>query len=214
MADRVYLSTITAAWTLPRQRELLADVIQKAGSAVYEDVVSERARKAHRGDDLTERADLLKPTARRAEETIHVASLSVLAWDAADLLTVFAAAYGRNAYIVAHDTGLIIPPKDGVQKVNEAVQSFLTTRRDAQTGIGRAAGARVAADNRKARTVAKIALIRDRWHLREPSTKALLTEAGLTYPTAVEHLGSRPVAQTAWERKEARRIAKEKRTND
>lgn len=209
MADRVYISTISAAWTVQRQRELLADVLPKAGAAVYEEAISQTARKLHRGADLKERADMLKPTSRRTPETIHVASLSVLAWDAADLVSALAAAAARNATVRAHDVGLDIAPDAATERVHEAVQAFTRTRRDAQTSIGRAGGWKVAAANREAATAAKIALIKDDWPLRTFRTPELLARAGTTYPTVVAVLGKRPAAQAAHDKKLARQARKD-----
>jgi hypothetical protein len=212
MEDRVYLSTISAAWPLPKQREVLAELLAVPLMPVYEDVVTARARKAHRGDDLPERGAMLRPTGRKpAGEVIHVASLSVLAWTPEDLVSVLAAAAGRHASIRAHDIGLTIPPTDAAVQAHEAVQAFIRSRRNAQTSIGRAGGSAVAAANRKAATAGKIELIRARWPLRDISTRELLAEAGLSYLTAKDHLGGRPKAQRDYERKMARKAAKESR---
>jgi hypothetical protein len=212
MEARVYLPTISAAWPLPKQREALAELLALPMMPVYEDVVTARARKAHRGDDLPERGTMLRPTGRTpAGEVIHVASLSVLAWTPEDLVSVLAAAAGRHASIRAHDIGLTIPPTDAAVHAHETVQAFIKSRHSAQTSIGRAGGSAVAAANRKAATAAKIELIRARWPLRDVSTRELLAEVGLSYLTAKDHLGGRPKAQRNHERKVARKALQERK---
>jgi hypothetical protein len=210
MNDRVYISTISPAWTVHRQREMLAAVLAGPHTPVYEDAVSVRARKAHRGTDLEERGQMLRPSGRQASgEVIHVASLSALAWDPADLVVVLAAAAGRRATVRVHDIGMVIPPADAMALADAAVQAFIESRRNAQTEPGRLLGNKVAAANKRAGTAAKIAMIRDDWPLRAVKTTDLLMRAGITYVTAAAHLGSRPRAQAAYERKVARKAAKE-----
>lgn len=197
---RAYASNIAAAWPIERQAELLA-----GRGELYRDVLPRREIKQRRPVALVERADMLRPTARRTSETIHVASLVCLAWDAVDLMDVFAKAAARHATVVALDTGQEIPPTGDVSVYKDAVEAFAAGKRRARTAAGRERGWKVAAENKRKETEVRLKLIADDWGKpeREVGTKELLVRAGrggrpMAYTTAIRYLGSRLKAQRAY----------------
>src|SRR5579859_2512573 len=139
MKRKIYLSNILRQWTLDAQRKALAGVPPPVER--YEDVLKPRALKAHSPADLTERAELLRRTSRRrGAETIYVASLGVLAWQAEDFMACLGGAAARHATIEALDTGRKIPPTATAKELAEALSEFLASRRRHQTTGGRLAG--------------------------------------------------------------------------
>lgn len=209
LAARVYISNISKLWPVEAQEAALA-----AGTPgwpdvrVYQDHLGPMARKAHSPEALKERSSgLLRRTSRPpGDETIYVASLAVLAWTPEDLMACLEAAAARHATIVALDTGRRIEPTAGAADLRPALVDFLASKRRAQTEGGRAIGVKASKEKRLADVLARIKLIEADWPLREVSTQELLERAGrvphrhrhkvaMSYITAVQHLGKRPLAQ-------------------
>ena len=197
MTGRIYISNISKAWTTDRQREVLASAAIAGKPSVYEDILTRRALQSSDPSFLLERATMLRPTSRRAPETIYVAALAVLARSASDLLDAFAKAAARQATIVSVSEGLTIPPDPHAAILADATRAFETGRRRAQTEGGRLAGAKVSAEKRRAATAAGLDAVREDWGKpsSEVSTAALTQRSGLTYKTLNDHLGPRKKAQ-------------------
>jgi hypothetical protein len=203
MKRKIYLANILRQWPIDAQRKALADVPKPVET--YEDVLKPHALKTHSPAALKERAELLRPTGRRnAVETIHVASLGVLAWVAEDFMACMGAAAKRGATVVAVETGREIPPTASAADLAEALSEFLTARRRHQTTGGRLAGVQASRDVRMADTKARAALIADDWHGVDVPTSDLLERAGkerrgrvvpMAWATAVRLLGRRPTAE-------------------
>lgn len=145
---------------------------------------------------LTERAVLLKPTARRGGEAIRVATLLALAVnDGGDLLSVLRAAERRNATIIAADSGLSIEPGEGLDGANAAATDWQRAKKEAQTRPGRAEGNRVAAEKRRERTMEKLKPARPLWRDTKPtrlSAEQVSEQVGLSIRTLYAELGRRP----------------------
>jgi hypothetical protein len=71
-------------------------------------------------------------------------------------------------------------------------------------------GARISADNKKAKAAEGIAKIKDRWPLpsKEWPTDVLLDEADVSFNTAKAHLGPRPIAQYNYQAAQKRKARK------
>lgn len=202
MKRKIYLSNILRHWPLDAQRKVLRDVSKPFET--YEDVLKPSALKAHSPGDLKERAQLLRPTARKnSPEIIYVASLGVLAWVAEDFMSVLAAAGKRNAILSVRETGTAISPTADAAELAKALSEFLAARRRHQTTGGRLAGVEASRAVRTASSRERAALIADDWHKAEIPTDVLLKRAGrvpkgkrdlvpMAWATAVRLLGRRP----------------------
>ena len=209
--SRVYISNISKLWPVERQREVLANAEGTAKLSVYEDKLTRRGLQARTPDLLEERADMLRPTSRKTGETIYVASLAVLAFGAADLVNVLAAAAARRATIEVVADSLTIPPNAPAAVMAEVMAAWERAKRRALTEGGRLAGIRVAAERRRAKTAAALDKVRDDWGKpsSEVSTAALIERSGLTYKALNEHLGPRKKAQKKQLRREQRLARRE-----
>lgn len=215
MKRKIYLSNILRQWTLDAQRKALAGVPPPVER--YEDVLKPRALKAHSPADLTERAELLRRTSRRrGAETIYVASLGVLAWQAEDFMACMGAAAARHATVEALDTGRSIPPTATAKELAEALSEFLASRRRHQTTGGRLAGVQASRALRMEDAQKRKALIEADWHGTEVPTSVLLDRAGkerrgcwvpMAWATAVRLMGRRPTTEQ-FRKAEAKRKAK------
>src|SRR5262245_38148349 len=98
MPQKAYLSTISPRWPIERQHSILD--LPVGTTTVYQDRVKLRRGQDLKPELLKDRAELLRPTARRnGSESIFVASLAVLAVNADDLNVVLAQAAERGATI-------------------------------------------------------------------------------------------------------------------
>lgn len=215
MKRKIYLSNILRHWPIEAQRKALAHIPKPV--EIYEDVLKPRALKAHSPADLTGRAELLRPTARRnAAEVICVASLGVLAWVAEDFMMAMAAAAKRNAVVSVQETGREIPPTATAKELAEALSEFLASRRRHQTTGGRLAGVQASRALRMEDAQKRKALIEADWHGTEVPTSVLLDRAGkerrgrwvpMAWATAVRLMGRRPTTEQ-FRKAEAKRKAK------
>jgi hypothetical protein len=156
---------------------------------------------------MHERGSLLRPSSRRAGEVICVASLAVLAVSTEDFMAVCAAAAGRGATIVAHETETRIEPGAGAEALSAAVAAFRDCRRRSNiVGERWKPGAAASVAKRQADIVARVALFAEDWAKREIPTPVLLLRGGkkrkggrdivpMSYQTAAKILGKRPAAQ-------------------
>ncbi len=181
---------------MERQRDMLDGL-----GSLYEDVLRksklEEARRSRTGKQLEQRATLLAPTSRATPETIHVASLVCFVLSPMDLGRVLVAAAERNATVMVHDDGLVIPPNPTAEVVSKALQSLDTAKRRAAGQLSGLKGYQVSVANRVVDTARRAELIRNDWALRDHTTHDLLARAGrkpgqpMSYNTAVKLLGKR-----------------------
>ena len=140
MEKKAYLSTLSAAWPIERQREKLGTRI-----ADYVDVMHPATLARIRAGTLTpdkalrQRGDMLRPSSRKEGEIIEVASLVCLAVNTADFLAVVAAAGARRAVIHALDTGAEIATAADLARALPAFQQALRGRELGRSRAQRAA---------------------------------------------------------------------------
>lgn len=207
MTVKAYLSNLSPTWPMERQEALLAGYVPGWPDAValYRDVLTPGARKAHSAKMLKHRAKLLRPTERPAlGEVIYVASPAVLDWGSDGFLACLKAIAARRAALVFLDTGRRLEHDASGVDVTAAMQEFRTARLKRKViGGGPAVGNRVSARKRIASADARAELIRADWSRAEVPTAELLLRAGkvpkgrkevvpMSYGTAVERLGARP----------------------
>ena len=201
---RSYLSDLHAAWPIPRQEALLdAGAPGWRAASVYRDTVTKGQRKARSVAALTQRATLLRPTRRQAADDVYVAAWPVLAWTAADLLTVLAALSTRGATLIVLDTGTKVLPTARAAELAEVCQEFERACR--RVGDYGKSGGIVSGERRAAAAKAGCERIKERWGLPSADypTRALLDEAGVSRPTAIAYLGRREDAQRAHQKSQA-----------
>ena len=192
---KCYVRNGVWGWPVDRQIAALGD-LWDASTSYRDTLPAERAKAPGRvrPEWLTERAAMLRPSARKHDQ-IHVATLLALAVGAHDLFTVLADASKRNATIRAADSGLEIPPSGSVCHVSEAVQDWLRAKATARTEPGRLEGMRVAADRKRAETMRKLKVARPLWRSTAPdrlTTEAVAEAAELSIKTIYNELGRRP----------------------
>lgn len=145
---------------------------------------------------------MLRPTLRKTDLIIHVASIGIIAATEKDIRAFGELCKKRKATVFARDEKHWLSN----QSVNKLVDIWRESRKNGAANIG----ARISADRKKATTKEAIEKIKDRWPLSsdEWPTKVLLAEAGISLNTAKAHLGKRPIAQynyqAAQKRKERR----------
>lgn len=182
MACKIYTSDIT--WRTQQQQ---LDAI----SSKYDDA------KVYHGEN--ELVNMLRPTQRREDLTIVVASLAVLAKTEVAFRNFLKLARSRNCWIISCEEDYLVR----YGKYYSAARKHSAAK----------AGARNSADKKKARSAISIARIKDRWPLssKEWPTKTLLDEAGVSLNTAKSILGKRPIAQYNHQAKEKRKARKNAR---
>jgi hypothetical protein len=208
LSVRAYLSNLSPRWPFERQEaEHAAHTPGWPDVSTYRDRLSVRKRIAHQPASLKERTSLLKPSSRGSGEAIYVASLAVLAIGAEDFMAVCAAASGRSAAIVAHETETRIEPGAGADALHAALAAFLDSKRRSNSmGERWKPGAAASAQKRMEDAKRRAELIREDWGKREIPTRVLLERAGrkigrrrdlvpMSYQTAAALLGKRPAAQ-------------------
>jgi hypothetical protein len=208
LSVRAYLSNLSPRWPFERQEaDHAAHTPGWPDVPTFRDTLSVRKRIAHQPASLKERASLLRPSGREPGEVIYVASLAVLAIGAADFMDVCAAASGRRAAILEHETGTLIPFNAGADALSDALNAFLDSkRRSEHAGEKWKPGAAASAQKRMEDAKRRAELIREDWCQRGVPTAELLLRAGrkigrrrdvvpMSYQTAALLLGKRPAAQ-------------------
>ena len=203
MALRAYLSNVTPGWSIARQTEVLAANVPGWPVAIYQDELRPGVRRARNPAALVERAALLRPTSRRTVETVHVASIGVMAWRADDFAHVLEALGVRRATLVSHHEGLTFDCTRPADR-RRAVELFPTARAEGGRQKGRLVGARRSAELRNAASKAAAEKVRDRWGAAGYTEKALVAETGFSRNTIVRWLGK-------WTHAVERRIRNEAR---
>ncbi len=147
---------------------------------------------------------LFRATTRQARDTIHVASLGVLADTEKSFREFLALAKKRRCEIFSCEDNRSF-------KLNGNCENLVKWWKDARRNGVAKIGAKMSADKKKSDSKAKVALITDRWPLpsKEWATKVLLHEAGISLNTAKAHLGKRPIAQYNYQAKLKRKAKKE-----
>lgn len=192
---KCYVRNGVWGWPVDRQIKALGD-LWDADASYRDTLLADRAKAPGRvrPEWLVEREKMLRPSARR-QDTIHVATLLAIAVGSHDLVKVIEAAGGRNATIVAHDSGMSIPAGCDVDVVVRAMDDWERAKAAARTEPGRLEGMRVAAERRRAETMRKTRIARPLW--RDTSPKRLSAEqvaerAELSVKTLYAELGRRP----------------------
>lgn len=199
MKTKAYFANLHPAWPIERQREILGEA-----DATYTDKLGPTALKRRDPADLKDRANLLRPTSRRAPETIRVASPVTFAFSRADFAMAVAAAHARMATLVFVAPGLTLPPAPEVETYDKLLASFDKQNRTRGLVMTRAerAALLIADTQRRAQ------IIKPYWHLPEeewPKAK-LLMMAGprpgvpMSPANAKRELGSRHLAQAEYQR--------------
>lgn len=182
-------------WPVEKQREALAE----AGftGSIYEDTLSRNHMRGRDPKFLVERAVLLRPTGRQAAGIIKVASIRVFALSPVDLADALAQAAARQETIIALDTGLEIAPSPSAAVFNAAMSTWDKGRRNAQTIDGRTKGNQAAAEAKRRRSEAAVAIARPLWGLpsEEMSATAISERCGLSVTALYRLLGRRTPAQ-------------------
>ena len=142
---------------------------------------------------------MLRPSLRREELIVHVASIGIIADNEKDIRRFGMLCKARHATVFSHDEKHWLCN----QSINKLVEVWRESRKNGAAKIG----ARISADRKKAKGKAAADRIADRWPKSsgEFPTKALLAEAGISLNTAKAHLGKRPIAQYNYEAKLKRR---------
>lgn len=206
MVDKAYISNIAYGWTLEQQISVLASSVPEWPVRLYRDELKRAALAAREPESLEQRRALLRPTARQSLDTIHVASLGVLAWRADDFARVVDTLAARKATVVEHHTGLTFDLDwEGDQR--QIVQQFPISRREGSRQKGRLVGAQASAAKRNAISKAAADRIADRWGVKGQTATALCAEVGFTYHTMRRWLGKWEVVARKLERN-AKRAAK------
>lgn len=204
MVKKVYISNMVFDWTIDRQKATLAAVIDKY--SVYEDHLSQAARKQKRLAALKQREVMFTSVRPGEGDEVHVASWTCLAFDLDDLIRVAAQGTRRGFAIVVHDIDSRLEPGASADEI-ERVKSIL---RWGRVTAGSSKGRKEAAARKIADTLRRIEIARPHWHLRELSTdqiRALAHDTNkkpMARATLHAHLGDRVEAQEAHDRKVAR----------
>lgn len=143
-----------------------------------------------------ELAILFRKTTRKTINRLHVVSLGVIADTEKKCREFLALAKKGNAEIVSLEDGRTF-------SVNGNCDNIVKWWKDARRSGSAKIGAKLSAENKKAKSAEGIAKIKDRWPLpsSEWTTAALLKEAGVSLNTAKSHLGRRPIAQYNYQAK-------------
>lgn len=208
MAVKVYISNMLESWPVERQDALLAAHLGEYG--VYREKLTKNVRRNRSVAALKERALMMDSARRHPGDTLYVASLACLLFDASDLIGFMAQAEAAKLTVIEMDTGTEFPPLPSAVEMERARGLLAASR----TGPARETARGRAAELKKADTLRRIELVRPFWHLREPSTLALRQMAAangkpMAPGTLKHHLGSRPEVQANYEREQNREAGRE-----
>ncbi|MBS0988913.1 hypothetical protein JK182_09590 [Acetobacter okinawensis] len=171
---------------------------------IYQDTMTRADVRLRRAEALAARATLLRPTARKMQEIIIVATIRVLALNSGpDLLGALKAAAERGATVRALAEGLEIPPNAGIDQLSAASTAWDTARRNSQTAAARTKGNAVAASMAAERRTKAVAIARPLWELpsKDMPNAEIERRAGISITTLYRALGPRTVAQKSARRK-------------
>jgi hypothetical protein len=186
---RAYLRDGVPGLPIEQQEALLkAAGVDLAGA--YIDRLNEAQVKRREPDSLKDRAQMLRPTARKMAEVIYVAGLRVLGWTMADTSRSLAAAGRRSASVHAVDTGKTFTAATLDAELLEALAEAEDAHRRGRTEAARSAGVQAAAmRERKRRT--KLEKARAEW-VKPPgqvSAADIAAAVGISVRSLHKHLG-------------------------
>jgi hypothetical protein len=151
-------SGVPPGWPIERQRE----AVLAAGArpvSVYADELSQ-AKAAKRDPALpSARADLLRPTGRAADATVHVTRLRAFVLSVPDFLPSIGLLFARHDALHVCDSDLTLKPVEGIGEIATAAAALAGELRQAQTAAARkrateTARPRITAEERKRRAAA------------------------------------------------------------
>lgn len=211
MATYFYLSNISPMWPLELQERMLTEAVPTGTVILWRDALSPAERRRHKSQLLLDRKNMLRPTTRKSQLTIYVASLAVVAWTMPDMLVFLTEAMKRAATIRVLDTDLTIQPDAGPDVLQKATEAFARGRRSRLGMSAGKVGGKISAERRSAAAKAKADTVKPFWHLpsSEHPTAALVKRSGVSLNTLKLHHGPRPAAQRAYEAAQKRRQKKE-----
>ena len=172
-----YVSNLSAAWPVEKQRSVIAEAAQRE-ALEYQDTLVSRYRKR---EWLRERARMLRQTSGESAKTIYVAALECLAISVAELVAVITAAAQAGATIEVVADRLTIPPNPPAAVIAAAVTAW---PKQIKSGFPPSHPAQ------HARVVAALDLVRDDW-LKYVPVAALVERSGLSEATLRKYLGKR-----------------------
>lgn len=147
---------------------------------------------------------IIKPTTRKGNARLYMASLGVLAREEKDFRERMSALIKRKILVTAIEDNTTW---DGNSKIKEAVEAWRSAR---MQDAGKRGGA-ISAAKRKSASETAAKAIKDRWKLSssEYPTKVLLEEVCVSLNTIKKLLGNRPLAQANY-----RAVLKRKAASD
>jgi hypothetical protein len=159
---RAYLRDGVPGLPIEQQEAMLkAAGVDLAGA--YIDRLNKAQVKRREPDSLTDRAQMLRPTARKMAEVIYVAGLRVLGWTMADTSRSLAAAGRRSASVHAVDTGKTFTAATLDAELLEALADAEDAHRRGRTEAARSAGVQAAAAMRERKRRTKLEKARAEW---------------------------------------------------
>lgn len=141
--------------------------------------------------------NLFRKTNRNDSIRVHVLSLAVIADNEKDFRDFLFLAKKRGCSLHAIEEQQVFEFNSKFHNFDRVVNEWRKARRNGSARIGAA----ISAKNKRNRTAAGIARIKDRWPMGSGiwPTRVLLEEAGLSLNTVKSVLGSRPLAQANYE---------------
>lgn len=195
---RAYLSNISPIWRFDRQEALLRDALPgyPKNVDVFRDELDVRKRQRREALALAQRAIMLRATTGKRGETVHIASLAVLAWTQDDMMQALTLALARGATVRVLDEALTIPPNVGPDILHEAAKAFTKGRKAGSAFIG----GKISGEAKAAVARAKAEKIRGVYGMptEQMPWAELLRISGLTRNTIIKHLGPRKPHQVTW----------------
>lgn len=192
---RCYIRDGVWGWPADVQKAKLHEAGVLSDALYWDELSETRAKQPSKVNPewLTERRNFLR--ASRANEIIHVATMTALAVSETDLVATLVAVESRRATVVAHDSGVSVAPSSGMAGAAAAIADWRRSKLEAQTRAGRGEGNRKAAELRRAKTEAKLTEARPLWRDRSPqrlTADQVAKQVGLSIPTLYKNLHARP----------------------
>lgn len=217
MPIKAYLSNISPRWPIQRQEEVLRGAIPgwPKGITIFRDVLDLNQRRAHRKNDLVERAALLRGTSRGSE--IVMATLAAWDWSAEGMLAAITLALSRGDVIRVVDGDLRLQPGASAADLVGVTAAFEASRKIDKAILRGSPGGKVSAEKRAAEARRRALEVMPLWRL--PSSEwpqaAVAIKANLSLNTLKLYLPPRKEAQHDYKveqsrlKKRAARAAKE-----
>lgn len=154
------------------------------------------------------RLALVRPTSRKEQDIIHVASIACLSDDEDDLIDFLRAAKKRNLKIICAEEKFEWYPQRSLSLV---LRAWKMARNNGAARVG----GQISAAKREAMAKAGAEKIKGRWCLPNSAFKTddLLKEADISRTSANKYLGRRPMAQANHVAAQKRKAKREDRAN-